>query len=163
MRSFAAALVGAILAIGTTCLTSVTTPAVAQTANRETAPGITQATTQDPLYHQLGDQPGIARITKLLLAEVVVDKRTKDDFENTNLDRLQTRLTDFLCVVAGGPCTYKGQSMRQSHASMHLTQAKFNALVEDLQSAMRQADVPFRTQNRLLARLAPMERDIVTR
>ena len=32
-----------------------------------------------------------------------------------------------------------------------------------LQDAMRAADIPFRTQNKLLALLAPMKRDIVTK
>jgi hemoglobin len=53
--------------------------------------------------------------------------------------------------------------MSQAHKGLHLTNADFNALVEDLQSGMDKAGVPFATQNRLLARLAPMHRDVVTR
>jgi hemoglobin len=41
--------------------------------------------------------------------------------------------------------------------------ADFNALVEDLQLAMDDSEIPFATQNRLLAILAPMERDIVNK
>ena len=37
----------------------------------------------------------------------------------------------------------------------------FNALVEVLQASMAAQGVPFATQNRLLARLAPMHREIV--
>jgi len=36
-----------------------------------------------------------------------------------------------------------------------------NALVENLQMAMEKEGVPFQTQNRFLAKLAPMKRDIV--
>ena len=39
----------------------------------------------------------------------------------------------------------------------------FNALVEDLQIAMDKRGIPFRAQNRLLAKLAPMYREIETR
>ena len=39
----------------------------------------------------------------------------------------------------------------------------FNALVEDLQDGLDASGVDFATQNRLLARLAPMHNDIVTR
>lgn len=39
----------------------------------------------------------------------------------------------------------------------------FNVLVEVLQPSMDDASIPFTTQNRLLALLAPMHRDIVTR
>jgi hemoglobin len=46
---------------------------------------------------------------------------------------------------------------------MHLTDADFNAQVEDMQLAMDEVGIPYRTQNRLLARLAPYERDVVTK
>ncbi len=36
-------------------------------------------------------------------------------------------------------------------------------MVEDLQKAMDKEGVPFATQNRFLARLAPMEHDIATK
>ncbi|WP_267463791.1 globin family protein [Sphingopyxis solisilvae] len=38
-----------------------------------------------------------------------------------------------------------------------------NALVENLQAAMREENIPFATQNRLLAKLAPMSRQVITR
>jgi len=53
--------------------------------------------------------------------------------------------------------------MRSVHADMGLTKADLNALVENLQAAMREAGVPFAAQNRLLAKLAPMAREVVTR
>jgi hemoglobin len=37
---------------------------------------------------------------------------------------------------------------------------QFNALVEDLQKAMSERGIPFRAQNKLLAKLAPLHRDI---
>jgi hemoglobin len=73
------------------------------------------------------------------------------------------RLTDKLCQVADGPCRYKGRSLAATHKGLHVNQAKFNAVAEDLQAAMSQAGIPYWTQNRLMARLAPMQRDIVTR
>ena len=53
--------------------------------------------------------------------------------------------------------------MSAAHKGLHLTNADFDALVEDLQDALDAAGVPFRVQNRLLARLAPMQKDVVTR
>lgn len=38
---------------------------------------------------------------------------------------------------------------------------QFNALVEDLQVAMDKSGIPSRTQNKLLALLAPMQRIVV--
>jgi len=84
-------------------------------------------------------------------------------FDNINLDRLTTRLTEHVCKITNGPCVYHGRSMQASHAGLDLSQAKFNAVAEDFQTAMEQSGIPYRTQNRLMALLAPMQREIVTR
>jgi hemoglobin len=46
---------------------------------------------------------------------------------------------------------------------MGVTRRDLNALVENLQQAMREEDVPFAAQNRFLAKLAPMSKDVVER
>lgn len=53
--------------------------------------------------------------------------------------------------------------MREAHRGQGLQNSDFNALVENLQSAMDAEHVPFRDQNVLLAKLAPMERGVVER
>jgi hemoglobin len=45
---------------------------------------------------------------------------------------------------------------------MDITKGNFNALVEVLQTSMDAKKIPFSAQNRLLAQLAPMHRDIIT-
>jgi hemoglobin len=115
------------------------------------------------LYADLGERAGIERIANAAVSLWLADDRVKDDFDNINLDRLKARLVDQLCQLAEGPCVYKGRSMAASHKGLHLTRAKFNAVAEDLQTAMEQAGIAYWTQNRLMARLAPMQRDIVTR
>lgn len=123
----------------------------------------TPAQAADTLYAQLGEQAGIARIVDGAVTLYMSDPRIKDDFDNINPDHLRTRITSFICRLAGGPCEYKGRSMAASHKELHLSQAEFNAVAEDLQTAMEQIGIPYWTQNCLMARLAPMERDIVTR
>lgn len=93
----------------------------------------------------------------------MTDDRVKVDFDNINLDRLRTRLRDQICQISDGPCVYKGRSMAASHAGLKLNRAKFNAVAEDVQTAMERVGIPYRTQNRLMALLAPMQRDVVTR
>ena len=53
--------------------------------------------------------------------------------------------------------------MKETHAAFAIDKADFNALVEDLQIAMDRRGVPFRAQNKLLAILAPMHREVITR
>ena len=117
----------------------------------------------ESLFQQLGGKAGVTHIADLSVTLIVADPRIKADFDNTNLDRLRSRLADQFCQITNGPCQYKGQSMAAAHAELGITRAKFNALAEDVQTAMDQIGVPYRTQNRLMALLAPMQRDVVTR
>jgi len=121
------------------------------------------AQADDALYRALGRRANLERIVDGAVARWVADPRIADTFDNLNLDRFKRRLTDQLCELAGGPCHYTGRNMYLSHKGLHLDIVQFNALVEDLQDAMDTANVPFWTQNRLLALLASMKRDIVTR
>jgi hemoglobin len=53
--------------------------------------------------------------------------------------------------------------MKKSHENLKIGSADFNRLVEVLQDTLDARGVPFATQRELLARLAPMHRDIITR
>jgi hemoglobin len=125
--------------------------------------GASSAIADDELYQAFGGYDRLTQIVADATDRLVADDRIKDTFDNINLVRFKKLLTDQLCELTGGPCKYTGRDMSASHKGLHLNQAEFNALVEGLQESMSKYDVPFRTQNRLLLLLAPMERDIVTR
>ena len=114
------------------------------------------------LYQQFGERPGIEALVEDLLARLLEDPRINRQFAEVDLVNLNDRLVEQICVEVGGPCTYTGRSMAESHAALTVSQADFYALVEDLVDAMEARGIPPRAQNRLLARLAPMHRDIVT-
>jgi len=122
----------------------------------------TAAASADPLFEALGGQPGIARLVDELVPRLAADPRIGPSFKDTNLRELNRQLGDQFCVVAGGPCRYEGGSMKEAHAALRIDKADFNRLVELLQDAMDARAIPFADQNRLLARLAPMHRDVIT-
>jgi len=121
------------------------------------------ATAADPLFTALGGEAGIDRIASNALDLYFTDPRLAKDFDNINRSFLQPRFAAYLCRIAGGPCIYKGHTMKRSHKELAITETRFNYVVEDLEVAMDRAGVPYHVQNRFLARLAPLERDIVTR
>ena len=63
-------------------------------------------------------------------------RRIKAIFDESNIDRLRAEFKVQFCQVAGGGCDYKGHYMTAAHKGLHLTNADFNAVVEDLQAAM---------------------------
>jgi hemoglobin len=114
------------------------------------------------LYQQFGERPGIEALVEELLVRILEDPRINAGFAEVDLVNLNDRLVEQICVEVGGPCVYTGRTMAESHASLAVTEADFNALVEDLVDAMEARGIPRRAQNRLLRRLAPMHRDIVS-
>ena len=114
-------------------------------------------------YRAFHEKEGIQRIIDDFVPRVVADRRIGKFFAGVNLVRLNHELVDQVCYLTGGPCAYTGRDMREAHAKMALDNGDFNSLAEDLQISMNKEKVSFRAQNRLLAKLAPMQHVIVTR
>lgn len=121
------------------------------------------APADDAVYQALGGREGLKAIVSDFLNLVLADDRIKKQFADADMEHLAMRLNEQLCELSGGPCKYGGKDMKTIHAEQHVTNAQFNALAEDLQSAMEKHNVPARAQNKLLAKLAPMQRSIVTK
>ena len=117
----------------------------------------------DTLFADLGGHDGLSRIVDTSAQIWLDDDRIKATFEDSNMPRLRRLLFDQLCHITGGGCDYRGQDMAKAHRGLHLRTEQFNALAEDMQTAMDRLGIAFSTQNRLVALLAPMHRDVVTR
>lgn len=117
----------------------------------------------DHVYKAFHERAGIERVAATTVDLSAADPRISDIFKNRDLPHLKLMLADQLCYILGGPCKYAGKDMKTAHKDMGVRMADFNALVENLQKAMDKEGVPFRDQNRLLAKLAPQERVVVER
>ena len=116
-----------------------------------------------PVYEQFGEKPGLVALMDDFMIDLLADPRTRPFFENTDQEHIKAELVDQFCVILGGPCTYTGKNMREVHAKIGIRESNFNALVEDLQLAMDKHHIPFRAQNKLLEKLAPMHREVITK
>jgi len=106
---------------------------------------------------------GLARVAASTVDRSIADPRIKEIFATTDVPRLKRTLAEQFCYVLGGGCAYTGRDMAAVHKDMGVTNKDFNALVENLQLAMDAEKVPFFAQNKLLAKLAPMQRKVVER
>ena len=113
------------------------------------------------VYVQFGEKAGLVAIMNDLMINLVADPRTRAFFADADQKHIKAELVDQFCVILGGPCSYTGKNMIKTHEKLHIDRAQFNALVEDLQLAMDKHHVPFHAQNKLIAKLAPMHREIV--
>lgn len=115
------------------------------------------------LVRAFGGREGITRIAARTVELSEADPRIAAIFEAHDMVRLKRTLGEQFCYLLGAGCDYTGRDMRNAHTDMGVTRADMNALVENLQAAMREAGVPFAAQNRLLAKLAPMSHEVVER
>lgn len=113
-------------------------------------------------YADFGGQQGMNLLTDKFVTRLLEDKRIADYFATTNAPKLKQQLAIQFCQELGGPCKYTGLDMQRVHSDLGVTQSAFNSLVEDLVWAMNEQNVPLPAQNALLAKLAPMEHQVVT-
>jgi hemoglobin len=115
----------------------------------------------DAMWRAFHGQPGVDRIVEDMVSRNIADPRIGDIFKGQDLVRLRRVLKEQFCYILGGGCHYSGRAMRSAHTDMGVQHADMAALVENLQAAMRRENVHFGAQNRFLAKLAPMHRDVV--
>ena len=120
-----------------------------------------QTPSDDTLYRDFGGMPGLVRLMDDLWGRLISDPHLQQFFKDVKPDHLKAELVTQFCELAGGPCRRRGPDMKKAHAGVDITKADFNKLVELLQDSMDAQGIAFPVQNRMLAMLAPMHRDIV--
>lgn len=117
----------------------------------------------ETLYDRLGGQEGITRVVSDMYRHVLADGRVRAKFDDVDTEFIKHELVQQICQISGGPCRYHGPSMRGGHQGLGITERDFNAVVEDLEQGMTDAGTPWGARGQLLALLAPMEGQIVSR
>lgn len=121
----------------------------------------TQPAADDAFYRAFGGQPGLVVLMDDFMVRLLADPRMNPFFKDVDQKVLKSQLVAQFCEVSGGPCQRKGKDMKTVHSGQDITKSNFNALVEVLQQSMDAQGIAFSAQNRLLARLAPMHREII--
>lgn len=115
-----------------------------------------------PVLADFGGEQGLTELMDVFMEIMLDNPQLRPFFAERDQERIKRQLVEQFCVILGGDCTYTGRNMQDSHTHLDIDRADFNALVEDLQTAMDRQGIPFRSQNKLLAELAPMHREIIS-
>jgi hemoglobin len=109
------------------------------------------------LYDRLGGVYNIAVVVDDLIDRVMTDARLND---NPRVDEAHHRVspagfkyyvTEMVCEAAGGPQTYSGRTMGDSHRHLMITDEEWLAFMDDLQQALDRFEVPQPEQEELTA------------
>ena len=113
------------------------------------------------LYDQLGGQDGIQQISETFLGNVAADDRINNFIAKADKTKLTSDLTDFLCEQTDGPQVYTGPDPEAASQGLGITDANWDAAVEDLKAALATLKVPASSQEELLDVIEPIKTDVV--
>ena len=109
------------------------------------------------LYDRLGGLYNIAVVVDDFIDRVMGDPRLN---ANPRVDEAHHRVspqgfkyyvTEMLCWAAGGPQTYSGRTMGDSHRHLMITDEEWEAFMEDLQQSLDKFEVPQPEQDEVTA------------
>jgi len=127
------------------------------------APPQAAAQQQRSLYQRLG-YDALAAVTDDFIGRIATDAQLKRFFVGHNkegLQRIRQHIIDFLCVATGGPCVYTGQDMKTAHTGLGITEADWNASVQDLTATLNKFNVPDKEKGEVLGAISGLKGDIV--
>ena len=116
------------------------------------------------LYKRLGGREGISGVVDDFVTNMVADARVNARFKDMKAPevfKLKANIADQICDATGGPCSYLGRDMKTTHKGMKITEAEWNATVENLTKALDKHKVGAKEKTELLGALGPMKGDIV--
>ena len=113
------------------------------------------------LYDRLGGLDAITALTESWVARVGGDDRANQKFARTDIPRLMKEVIDQLCEATGGPCTYTGRTMKETHDGMGVTAGEFDVVMQHLDATLDELNVPKPDRDELVALIMPMRADIV--
>jgi hemoglobin len=113
------------------------------------------------LYSRLGGNAAIVAVIEDFVGRAAADTRINAKFGRTDVPRLKAMLVEEVSAASGGPVSYTGRGMRETHDGMGVTGGEFDALVGDLVATLNDFKVPAADQQELLGILGPLRGDIV--
>lgn len=116
------------------------------------------------LYQRLGGAPGIASIVDDILAihrENPLVKARYQHLDGEALANLKRTTCDFFGAGSGGPETYHGRTMLDTHRGMNISEQEFIAVVDDVLKALEKNGVGQPERNEVLAILYSMKGEII--
>jgi hemoglobin len=130
--------------------------------------GATQGEETPSLYKRLGGVYSIAVVVDDFIDRIMVDPRLN---ANPRVDEAHHRVsaegfkyyvTEQVCSATGGPQTYSGRSMLETHRELFISAEEWDAFMDDFHQTLAKFGVPDRERGELDAIVEGTKDDIVT-
>ena len=129
----------------------------------------TEASAPPSLYERLGGVYSIAPVVDDFIERIMDDPRLN---ANPKVDEAHHRVSragfkywviEMVCWASGGPQTYSGRSMYDSHAHLDITEGEWQFFLEDLGATLDRFELPFGERSELVAIVESTKSEIVLR
>lgn len=94
------------------------------------------------LYEQIGGEAAVNAAVDLFYRKVLADDRISKYFDTVDMEAQHAKQKAFLTFAFGGPNSYSGKDMRAAHAKLDLSEADFDAVMENLAGTLKELSVP---------------------
>jgi hemoglobin len=121
------------------------------------------------LYERLGGVYAIAAVIDEFIDRIMDDPRlnanpqVNEAHHRVSKAGFKYLVTEQVCHATGGPQRYTGRSMFDSHAHLEITEAEWQAFLDDLKQTFDKFGVPTPERAELFAIVDSTKRDIVRR
>lgn len=135
-------------------------------ARADTAMSGPMTVAPDSLYKKLGGYDALAAVTDDFIGRLATDQRLTKFFvgvSDAHRGIIRQRVLDLLCAKTGGPCIYTGQDMKTVHAGLGISEADWQASVDDFGMTAKKFNIPADLLSQIVALLNSVKPDIVTR
>jgi hemoglobin len=114
------------------------------------------------LYSRLGGAEGIRRIIDDVITAHLNNPIVGERFRKAeDLGRLKTKAWEFFCAGAGGPETYTGKDMIAAHKGMNITEQEYEAVTNDILSALAKNRIDDATAGDVTAILNSLKSQVI--
>lgn len=93
------------------------------------------------LYERIGGESAVNAAVDIFYRKVLVDDRISHFFDTVNMETQAAKQKAFLTMIFDGPNHYSGKDLRNGHKHMNLTDAHFDAVMENLTDTLRELGV----------------------
>ncbi len=155
-----------LVALCSACSNSSTSDSTAPAQEEQTQD---TSATQDStsLYARLGGIYPIAAVVDDFIERLLVNDTLN---ANPAIDEARTRVpkaglkylvTEMVGMATGGPQTYTGRSMKDSHTHLKITEGEWQAMLTDFKATLGHFNVPAQEQKELIDIVESTKKDIV--
>ena len=119
------------------------------------------------LFERLGGKDAVNAAVDVFYEKILADGRINHFFANIDMPRQRAKQKAFLTYAFGGAPNYSGESMRAAHKKLvvedGLNDSHFDAVAENLQSALEQLSVPSDLISEVMTIAASTRDDVLNR